>query len=203
MALVILGLVVTGFLETFAGALRASADGRTWAQALVYAEDGQEGVKIEGAVRGHWQRNPAGRRVHPPDHVRSLARRGDARNRDRDSPQWRAIRARSLGLVPMKRCGFGERGVALALVLWLVVLLGAVAATVVASTRGATNIVLNARARTVARYAAESGIVAGVAVLEHRLATEAVRRQHVLPFDGIDRELAGLSEPSPLANAQI
>ena len=50
-ALVILGLVVTGFLETLAGALRASADGRTWAQALVYAEDGQEVVKIEGAVR--------------------------------------------------------------------------------------------------------------------------------------------------------
>jgi len=50
-ALVIFGLVVTGFLETFAGALRANADGRAWAQALVYAEDGQEAVKIEGAAR--------------------------------------------------------------------------------------------------------------------------------------------------------
>jgi general secretion pathway protein K len=102
----------------------------------------------------------------------------------------------------MKRSGLGERGVALALVLWLVVLLGAVAATVVASTRSASNILLNARARTVARYAAESGIVAGVAVLEHRIATEAAQPQHVLPFDEIDRELAGLSEPS-LGNARF
>jgi prepilin-type N-terminal cleavage/methylation domain-containing protein len=59
-ALVILGLVVTGFLETFAGALRASADGRTWAQALVYAEDGQEAVKIEGAVRATGSETPLG-----------------------------------------------------------------------------------------------------------------------------------------------
>lgn len=50
-ALVILGLVATGFLETFAGALRATAHARTWAQALVYAEEGQEAVKIEGAAR--------------------------------------------------------------------------------------------------------------------------------------------------------
>jgi prepilin-type N-terminal cleavage/methylation domain-containing protein len=50
-ALVILGLVVTGFLETFAGALHASASARAWAQALVYAEDGMEAVKIEGTAR--------------------------------------------------------------------------------------------------------------------------------------------------------
>ena len=50
-ALVILGLVATGFLETFAGALRSTAGARTWAQALVYAEDGQEAIKIGGAAR--------------------------------------------------------------------------------------------------------------------------------------------------------
>jgi general secretion pathway protein K len=61
------------------------------------------------------------------------------------------------------RHDLGEKGVALALTLWLVVLLGAVAATVVTSTRGTSNVVLNARARTVARYAAESGIVAALA----------------------------------------
>jgi prepilin-type N-terminal cleavage/methylation domain-containing protein len=44
-ALVILGLVATGFLEAFAGAFRATADARTWAQALVYAEEGQETVR--------------------------------------------------------------------------------------------------------------------------------------------------------------
>lgn len=51
MALVILGLVATGFLETFAGALRATAGARTWAQALVYGEEGQEAVKIEGGAQ--------------------------------------------------------------------------------------------------------------------------------------------------------
>jgi prepilin-type N-terminal cleavage/methylation domain-containing protein len=50
-ALVILGLVATGFLETFAGALRVTADTRIWAQALVYGEQGQEAIKIEGVNR--------------------------------------------------------------------------------------------------------------------------------------------------------
>lgn len=50
-ALVILGLVATGFLETFAGALRSTAGARTWAQALVYAEEGQEAMKIGGTAR--------------------------------------------------------------------------------------------------------------------------------------------------------
>lgn len=45
-ALVILGLVGTGFLEIFAGALRATAHARSWAQALVYAEAAQETIKI-------------------------------------------------------------------------------------------------------------------------------------------------------------
>jgi prepilin-type N-terminal cleavage/methylation domain-containing protein len=47
-ALVILGLVATGFLEAFAGAVRATADARSWAQALVYGEQGQELIKVEG-----------------------------------------------------------------------------------------------------------------------------------------------------------
>jgi prepilin-type N-terminal cleavage/methylation domain-containing protein len=46
-ALVILGLVGTAFLETFAGALRATARARAWAQALVYADEGQEAVKLD------------------------------------------------------------------------------------------------------------------------------------------------------------
>jgi prepilin-type N-terminal cleavage/methylation domain-containing protein len=44
-ALVILGLVGTGFLATFAGALRATAGARDWAQALIYAEEGQEALR--------------------------------------------------------------------------------------------------------------------------------------------------------------
>jgi prepilin-type N-terminal cleavage/methylation domain-containing protein len=50
-ALVILGLVGAGFLATFAGALRATAGARDWVQALVYAEEGQEAIKIAGADR--------------------------------------------------------------------------------------------------------------------------------------------------------
>lgn len=50
-ALVILGLVATGFLETFAGALRATTQSRIWAQALVYGEQGQELIKVEGLDR--------------------------------------------------------------------------------------------------------------------------------------------------------
>lgn len=50
-ALAILGLVGTGFLATFAGALRATAGARDWAQALVYAEEGQEAIKIGGPDR--------------------------------------------------------------------------------------------------------------------------------------------------------
>lgn len=53
-ALVILGLVGTGFLETFAGSLRATARSHHWAQALTYAQEGQESIKISGlnAVAG-------------------------------------------------------------------------------------------------------------------------------------------------------
>jgi prepilin-type N-terminal cleavage/methylation domain-containing protein len=47
-ALVILGLVATGLFETFAGSLRATARARDWAQAVVYAEEGQEAIKIGG-----------------------------------------------------------------------------------------------------------------------------------------------------------
>jgi Tfp pilus assembly protein PilV len=49
-ALVILGLVATGFLETYAGALRSTAEARDWAQAVVYAEAGQEALRIEGVA---------------------------------------------------------------------------------------------------------------------------------------------------------
>lgn len=65
-ALVILGLVVPGFLDVFARSLRAAADARTWAQALVFAEQGQEMIKIQGAEQA--ARSPApgggfGRRI--------------------------------------------------------------------------------------------------------------------------------------------
>lgn len=62
-----------------------------------------------------------------------------------------------------------RRGVALILVLWMIVILGGVAAAVTAGSRSASDVTANARARTIARYAAESGIVAAVAVLQRRM----------------------------------
>jgi prepilin-type N-terminal cleavage/methylation domain-containing protein len=45
-ALVILGAVVVGYLDLLAGALRLGADARVWSQAVAYAEDGMEQVKL-------------------------------------------------------------------------------------------------------------------------------------------------------------
>jgi prepilin-type N-terminal cleavage/methylation domain-containing protein len=59
-ALVILGVVATGFFETFAGSLRATARSREWAQALVYAEEGQEAIKIGAPIAGVGMAMPLG-----------------------------------------------------------------------------------------------------------------------------------------------
>lgn len=70
----------------------------------------------------------------------------------------------------MRRATPLRRGVALALVLWLVVLLGTLAAAVVSATRDGTGAAANLRARAVARYAAESGVVAAVHEVDAALA---------------------------------
>jgi type II secretory pathway component PulK len=62
-----------------------------------------------------------------------------------------------------------RRGVALMLVLWVIVVLGGIAVTVTSHTRAATDLHSNLRARTVARYAAESGVVAAVATLQRAM----------------------------------
>ncbi len=59
-----------------------------------------------------------------------------------------------------------RRGVALILVLWMIVILGGIAAAVTAGSRSTTDVTANARARTIARYAAESGIVAATTALQ-------------------------------------
>lgn len=64
----------------------------------------------------------------------------------------------------------GRKGVALFLVLWLVVALGAAGAGVVRATRTAHGVADNARAAVVARAAAESGVEATVAAIEDTLA---------------------------------
>ncbi|MSR22512.1 MAG: hypothetical protein EXR92_03045 [Gemmatimonadetes bacterium] len=61
-------------------------------------------------------------------------------------------------------------GAALMLVLWLIVILGAICTEVVIATRSTTAVAANYRARAVARYAAESGVTVAVATLEDSLA---------------------------------
>lgn len=101
----------------------------------------------------------------------------------------------------MKWRPLGEQGIALVLTLWLVVLLGGVAAAVVTSTRSTSGVVLNARARTVARYAAESGIVAGTAMLSRTL-SGFPRGQQARSFPAAEGELAGLNDV-PLGSARF
>jgi type II secretory pathway component PulK len=63
-----------------------------------------------------------------------------------------------------------RRGFALMLVLWLIVVLGTIAAAVALGTRESTALAGNARARVVGRYAAESGVASATAALESALA---------------------------------
>jgi type II secretory pathway pseudopilin PulG len=49
LALVILGLVGLGFMELLHQSHRLISDSRRWSQAVGYAEDAMEGVKLRGA----------------------------------------------------------------------------------------------------------------------------------------------------------
>jgi general secretion pathway protein K len=75
-----------------------------------------------------------------------------------------------------------RRGVALILVLWLIVILGGIGAAVVTATRDSSRLAANARARVVARYAAESGIEATLGVIDDSLAalTDSTQRRAFL-----------------------
>jgi type II secretory pathway component PulK len=69
--------------------------------------------------------------------------------------------------------GVRRRGFALMLVLWLIVVLGTIAATIVLGTREAAALSGNARARVVGRYAAESGVAVATGAIEAALAARA------------------------------
>jgi type II secretory pathway component PulK len=79
-----------------------------------------------------------------------------------------------------------RRGFALMLVLWLIVVLGAISTAVVLGTRESTALAGNARARVVGRYAAESGVVAATAAIEQALDARpdtAVRERYLDHLD--------------------
>lgn len=84
-----------------------------------------------------------------------------------------------------------RRGVALVLVLWLIVILGGIGAAVVSATRDASRLAANARARVVARYAAESGVEATLAAIEDslRTLTDGAARRAFL--NALERRSAG------------
>jgi general secretion pathway protein K len=71
----------------------------------------------------------------------------------------------------MSKCR--RRGVALPLVLWLLVILGAVATGVAVEARSTTELAGNVRARLIARNASESGVAMAKAEIEERLAAFA------------------------------
>ena len=86
------------------------------------------------------------------------------------------------------------RGVALMLVLWLIIVLGAIAVGVAALTRGEAGIVDNVRTRVAARYAAESGIVAATWRLKQLLRAAVTPRDQALVFRRLDRVLADVQQ---------
>jgi general secretion pathway protein K len=82
-------------------------------------------------------------------------------------------------------------GYALMLVLWLIVVMGTITTAAVASAGGASDVTANYRARLAARHAAESGVLAAVAVVEQALGatgTPAVLNR----LDGVLAEHAAL-----------
>lgn len=96
-----------------------------------------------------------------------------------------------------RRCGS-----ALMLVLWLVVILGAAGASFAAGTRGELDVVRNLRARSGARYAAESGVL-----LAHERLAEWLRRplsttERALLFSRLELELADLRDVA-LGDARV
>jgi general secretion pathway protein K len=75
------------------------------------------------------------------------------------------------------------------LVLWVIVVLGAVGAGVAAAARGQTRLVETVRARTVARYAAESGVVAAKARLEEMFRAAETPEEQARVFGRFEEEI--------------
>ena len=86
----------------------------------------------------------------------------------------------------------GRRGVALMLVLWLIVVLGTIAVGVAALVRGEADVTRNLRTRAVARYGAESGIVAATWRLKELLRAAETPREQALVFRRLDQALADI-----------
>jgi len=87
-----------------------------------------------------------------------------------------------------------ERGVALMLVLWLIVVLGAVAAAVASRAHESLAIARTARTRSSVRYAAESGVVAAKARLEELYQESSAPEARAGAFARLEEEVGRFGE---------
>ena len=87
-----------------------------------------------------------------------------------------------------------RRGVALIFVLWLLVLLGAIVAEVVSQARMEAEILSSLRSRTVARYSAESGILAATVRIEAMLDSTRSQPERITTFHELATRLAPLND---------
>jgi len=93
-----------------------------------------------------------------------------------------------------------RRGFALMLVLWLIVVLGTIAATIVLGSRESSALAGNARARVVGRYAAESGVTSATAAIESALEARPDTATRERYLDHLDSALPRRGEV-PLGDA--
>ncbi|MEP6506909.1 MAG: hypothetical protein ABJC63_01685 [Gemmatimonadales bacterium] len=87
-----------------------------------------------------------------------------------------------------------RKGVALMLALWLIVLLTVLGARVVSSSRSASGVASNLRARMIGRYAAESGVALGAAVVRDSLARLTEPSDRASYLNSLEPESAQKSE---------
>jgi len=87
-----------------------------------------------------------------------------------------------------------RRGVALIFVLWLLVLLGVIVAEVVSQARMESEILSSLRSRTVARYSAESGILAATVRIEELLDSARSLPERISTFRDLSTRLAALND---------
>lgn len=87
-----------------------------------------------------------------------------------------------------------RKGVALMLALWLIVLLAVLGARVVSSSRSASGVASNLRARMIGRYAAESGVVLAVAMVRDSLTRLVDPAERALYLNSLEIESAGKPE---------
>ena len=87
-----------------------------------------------------------------------------------------------------------QRGVALIFVLWLLVLLGVIMTEVASRTRAEAALLTSLRSRTVARYAAESGILAATVAIERLLDSTHNPLERASLFRQLDARLASLTD---------